>query len=99
MSNTRTIWKFGVDEKVLIPRGSQILCVQVQSSEPKIWVLVDPLAKNVCRRFAIRGTGEKITTGDAMASYNDPVGRYVGTWQTTLSEVWHLFDLGEEEIR
>lgn len=91
MSDTRTIWKFGVDEKVLMPRGSQILCIQTQDGKPRIWALVDPEVTQICRRFEIAGTGTEIEKAVGLFFY-------VGTWQTATGFVWHLFDLGEEEI-
>lgn len=82
------IWKYEVpvgDEiRLHMPRGAQILTVQMQGSTPCIWAKVDaaPEHSQVWRVFRWRGTGH-----DA-----DNTDNYVGTVQMMGGGlVFHLF--------
>ena len=61
MSNKITVWKFPtpIDDvfSIDLPKGAQILTVQVQRGEPCIWALVDPDAPKEKRHFVLLGTG------------------------------------------
>ena len=84
----KTIYKYPVplDEFELeLPRGAKILTFQSQNNNPTIWALVDPLNKLEKRKFVIRGTGHPI-----MSNTNNDV--YIGTIQTEMGLVWHLFE-------
>jgi len=85
----KTIYKFSVPIKdkfeLMIPRGAKILTFQAQNNEPMIWVLVNPKNELSKREFAIRGTGQPIMSDD-----DEDV--YIGTIQTEMGLVWHLFE-------
>ena len=70
-------------DTVAMPKGAQILCVQVQKDTPYIWALVDPDLPTETRRFSIYGTGWDITS---------PPGKYVGTFQLASGLVFHVFE-------
>lgn len=66
-----------------MPAGAEVLCVQVQGGEPKLWALVDSNAESGLRHFHWRGTGHVA----------DGLGRYVGTVQGMSGMlVFHLFE-------
>lgn len=75
------------EQLVKMPKGSRILCVQMQYQQPRVWVAIDPFeTENVDRLFFVVGTGSSIP-GD---------GVYIGTVQEQGgSLVWHFFDGGE----
>lgn len=87
-----TIYKYTVevDDAVFVrmPRGAQVLCVQMQNGVPCIWTLVNTANEKVDRKFAWRGTGHDCE------SIVDDDGIYVGTIQEQ-GLVFHLFDLYE----
>lgn len=85
-----TIYKYSVpitDEfELALPLGAHILAFQNQDNEPVIWALVNSENEMVKRKFAIRGTGNPIESSTA-----DDV--YIGTIQTQMGLVWHLFEV------
>jgi hypothetical protein len=92
------IWKFDIptqsDCVIYMPRGAQLLDVQVQRNRPVLWALVDPEAEQVPRGFALLGTGSGIATDGAPATAFRE--QYVGTFQNLdQTLVFHLFDRGE----
>lgn len=60
-------------QMVEMPKGSTVLCVQVQGETPCIWAEVDPKADKICRAFVTYGTGHQMDDG--------PAKHYVGTYQ------------------
>ena len=89
----RAIWKYPLailDEQiVMMPHGSQILCVQAQGSTPCLWAMVAPGEPATQQRFIrIFGTGHPID--DKM------VGEiYIGTFQLSGGAlVFHVFEEG-----
>lgn len=85
-----TIWKYTLNpgRTILeIPAGGQVLSVQMQYGEPRIWVLVDPDAKPEVREFTVYGTGHPVA--------DDP-GRqrtYIGTVQMSGGNlIDHVFE-------
>lgn len=69
---------------VEMPRGAQVLSVDVQGGRPQMWARVDPSAPVEQRRFQLRGTGHPL---------NGNEGRFVGTFQMHGgSLVFHLFE-------
>ena len=46
--------------EVELPRSAQILTVDLQGSEIKLWALVDPKRPMIKRRFRLSGTGHPI---------------------------------------
>jgi hypothetical protein len=72
--------------EIPMPDGADVLCVQFQRDEPRIWAHIDLSRRpDVMRRFRWVGTG-----------WNDVVGRYVGTVQQA-GYVWHLFEVTANE--
>ena len=90
---SRTIWKFPLGEvndllTLSVPKGAELLTMQVQNGEPCIWALVDPSAPKVTRAFAVRGTGHDASGLEA--------SKHVGSFQLLGGRlVFHVFDLGE----
>ena len=89
----KAIWKWPLSSKdsqeINIPRGAEILCVQMQNDYPTIWAKVDAEAEMVSREIIIIGTGHP------HEEINHP---YIGTVQQYGgSLVWHIFDAGEVE--
>ena len=86
------IYKYAVpvaDEFTIeMPEAARLLDVQVQRGDVQLWAMVDPEARKVTRKFAMRGTGHD-AGGLGFASH-------VGTFQVSGGAlVFHLFDLGE----
>jgi hypothetical protein len=67
-----------------LPKGSEILTIQMQKSEPFIWVLVDIDQLKEERYFYLYGTGMKVKPGL----------KYIGTFQMLNGGlVFHLFEV------
>ena len=84
----RRVYKYELssqeEQSIEIPRGGQILSVQVQHNLPQMWVLVNPGNPSVERRFSVYGTGHDIV--------NDAL-EYVGTFQLLGGRlVFHVFE-------
>ena len=83
----QTIYKYPlrIDDKqaVSMPKGAQILSVQMQHGRPCLWALVNPVLAVEERTVLIRGTGH-----DAPG-----VGRYISTFQMQgRALVFHAFE-------
>ena len=81
------IYKYPVSIGTFIhamPKGAEVLCVQMQEHNPQMWVLVNPKAEAERREFIVVGTGHSYTTLSG--------SRYIGTFQDS-SFVWHLFEI------
>jgi hypothetical protein len=73
-----------------LPIGAEILTVQTQGGNPKLWALVDPSEIKEVRTFRLAGTGHTIECGRG-SEY-----KYIGTFQlydTFGSLVLHLFEV------
>lgn len=86
----KTIWKFTIeslnDNVIEIPKGGQILSMQVQGRLPQLWVLVDPTAEKEKRTFRIHGTGHDVPDADKL--------NFIGTFQMHEgSLVFHVFEV------
>lgn len=86
-----TVWKFplpfpGPDVfEIAMPAGADILTVQVQHGEPRVWALVQDDVPMLPRRLRIAGTGHPI---------DETILRYVGTFQVAGgSLIFHLFEV------
>ena len=74
-----------------LPKGAQILSVQVQNELPQLWALVDPAAEKEKRTIAIYGTGHPVP---------DNPGDYIGTVQMLNGRlVWHIFAALDEPAK
>jgi hypothetical protein len=89
----KQIWKYRLEvtgwQSITMPKGSEILTVQVQDGEPCLWALVDPDAGTEERFIEMVGTGRQIPTDSGS------IGRYVSTFQMHGgSLVLHAFEYG-----
>lgn len=88
---SKRIWKWplvGALDEESMPKGTTILCVQMQTTVPTIWALVDTeQMETERRRFRIYGTGREIPSES---------GIYIGTVQNG-PFVWHIFEEKEEQ--
>lgn len=89
----QTIHKYAINtlaDTYKLPKGAQILCVQVQHGRPYMWALVDPAAPMVARGIVVYGTGFDVPRRNAAVEH------YIGTVQLNDGGlVWHIFDRGE----
>ena len=72
------------EQKVAMPRGAHILCIDVQRGVYCLWALVDPEAEKEQRTFSIVGTGHQI----ADAARLD----YIGSAQLGDALIFHVFE-------
>jgi hypothetical protein len=89
MSHKIFKYEFAISDNVEIPmpRGAELLTVQVQRGIPCLWARVDTTEPRTSRRFRIFGTGHE------MPSYDAWNGQYVGTFQMEGGAlVWHLYE-------
>jgi len=74
-------------QEIIIPRESEILCVQTQNDTPCLWALVsvDGLLAQESRTIITYGTGHPITDSKKL--------KYLGTYQLQNGFlVFHLFE-------
>jgi hypothetical protein len=70
---------------ISLPRGSEILSLQVQRGIPNIWVLLDNGMESEKRTFCLYGTGHPVNHID---------GKYIGTFQVEYGALmFHLFEV------
>lgn len=84
----KTIWKFTLAvtdvQEIALPAGAQLLTVQLQANEPRLWALVDDYVGLIqIRTIEIHGTGNPIE--------GDRRRRYIATFQQP-PFVWHVFE-------
>ncbi len=91
----QTIWKYPIKFRndgsavLSMPPNAEILTVQIQGTEPTVWVLVTtPDYPFVNRYFRVVGTGGNIEPMMGKRFH------YVGTYQQNML-VWHLFEVKE----
>lgn len=85
----KAIFKYLLEEKELsiieMPKGSEILCVQLQNDKPCIWALVDE-EKELGNRFI-----ELFVTGHPITELHNR--KYIGTCQLLEGRlVFHCFE-------
>lgn len=85
----RKVYKYPLEitDRVTIsmPQGARVLTVQMQHSNPCLWVWVDPDAPLEERTFRIAGTGHAIVERGAA---------YIGTFQMRHGDVvFHVFEV------
>lgn len=85
-----TVFKYPIpindESEIHMPRGADIICVDVQNGLPHLWARVDPEAPIVVRHFRMAGTGHPLN--------DDEVGKHIGSVQLrggTL--VFHIFEI------
>ena len=85
----KTIWKYCVQVEdrfeVQMPKGAEVITVQMQGDVPCIWALVDPAQEMEPRRFRLAGTGHSLPD-------NINLFGYLGTFQPG-ALVFHLFEI------
>lgn len=79
----RKIYKYVIENKVMMHRDAIIVSVQLQHGVYTIWAVVDPDAPLEERRFAIIGTGWTIENHHK---------KHLATLQDSLGFVWHVFE-------
>lgn len=82
------IYKYPMSQEttyIPMPKGAQILDVQMQHGVPTIWALVHETAELETRNFQTVGTGQSLS--DNMKDYS-----HIGTVQDG-SFVWHIFEV------
>lgn len=83
----RTIWKYTLQPgrtKLEMPRGAELLTVQMQGDTPTLWAQVHPGEPLERRVIDIHGTGHKLP---------EDAGQYLATFQMEGGAlVWHVFD-------
>lgn len=72
--------------RIPMPKGSQLLTVQMQRGLPHLWALVDPDEPIINRIFRLAGTGHPIE--------EDPSHlKYIGSFQMNEEAlIFHLFE-------
>lgn len=72
---SKCIWKYVLEvtasQEISMPLGAEVIHVASQNEQPAIWVVVDPMAPRVMRRFGVLVTG---------ASFDPANVRFVGTF-------------------
>lgn len=86
----KTIWKYELETLDLfgldMPRGAEVLTVQMQKGKPCLWAVVDTGNDKENRTFAIHGTGHDVNNADSK--------KYIGTYQLMGGDlVFHMFEL------
>jgi hypothetical protein len=81
----KTIYKYTLDSQdctLQLPKGAEILTVQLQNQIPTLWALVNPMTVTEERHICIVGTGWQVE--DNM--------KYITTYMDGYF-VWHVFEL------
>lgn len=85
----RTIWKFPLSnmgvEEIEMPKGAEILTVQIQDERPCLWAIVEDRAEKDRRFIETHGTGHPMRVDMGITR------RYIGTVQQP-PFVWHVFE-------
>lgn len=91
----KIIWKYELEttdiQKLELPKGAEILTVQVQKGIPCLWALVDPSIEIPKERrvIAIFGTGNFI---NSIAHFSGM--KYIATYQLLAGNfIGHVFEL------
>jgi hypothetical protein len=78
---------FDIEGQVSMPAGGEIISVLLQEAKPRLFALVDPLAKHyVARKFEWYLTGDPIERPEELT----PIGSVVDPAGDTF--IWHLFE-------
>jgi len=80
---SRSVWKFEIqvdDEFTLrMPKGAEMLHVEVQHDKPCLWALVEPANEREERTFYVHGTGHPVRPGvEHVGSFVLMGGSFVG---------------------
>ncbi len=69
-----------------LPEKAKILCVQIKDGIPNIWVKLNTSNFTQGRLLKLFGTGHQID--------DNFKGKYIGSFQVNVNQVFHLFDCG-----
>jgi hypothetical protein len=92
ITKNKTIWKYTLNQpdvnKIEMPKGAEILSVQLQDGKICLWALLDPEAEKEIRSFGLIGTGNFIKQEES---------QYIATLQfekifAHFNQVYHLFE-------
>jgi len=75
---------FTMEQCLNMPQNAEIVAFQTQRDIPTIWAVIDPEAKYIPRYFYLSETG---------SSLPDSCLKYIGTIQTVIGAVYHLFEV------
>lgn len=71
-----------------VPKGGEVLHLDVQNNTPFLWILIDTEAPTEQRRFRVYGTGHEIPTGE-----KDNL-KFTGTFFINSSRLeFHVFEV------
>ena len=87
----KQVWKYDLLPKdwqsIWMPEGAEMLTVQNQHGDPKLWALVDPSAPQTERIIRVAGTGHDMKS----------TGTYIGTYQMFGGDLmFHVFEISKE---
>jgi hypothetical protein len=84
VAELEVVWKatLGIvdTQDILVPKGAEFLCVQVQHKQVCVWYRCNPTALKERRTLIMRGTG-----------HPNAVGKYLGTFYDG-DLVFHVFE-------
>lgn len=80
------------EQKIMMPKGAEILDVQVQRGEACVWALVNTNEEPIPHHFTVVGTGQ------ALGAYLS-LGKYIATFQagSFVGHVFHGKDFFEDD--
>ena len=85
----KVIWKYSLflipHQAITIPKGAEIISLQIQDGIPCIWVLVSPEAEIEIKHFRMLGTGNYLDD-----HFTSPY-KFIGTFQDS-PYVFHVFE-------
>lgn len=86
-----TVWKYAISDlgEVVLPRGAQILHVDMQGLSLNFWALVNSDEPPETRMFDAFGTGMEIPPSEGTSH------KYIGTTMDRIF-VWHVFEIVQE---
>lgn len=86
----RSIYKYQIrhedEQVVMLPKGAEILSVQIQSGVLVLWAIVFTKNETEPRVIEIYGTGSSFPTIGQFER------KYISTVQDNLGLVWHVFE-------
>lgn len=90
---SKVIWKYELEfdhyKEISVPKGAEILCVQVQDGAPCIWALVDDKEEEESMYIMTFGTGHPIRKDITLKNH-------LGTYQLHGGNlIWHVFEISK----
>ena len=86
----KVVWKFALAtehvQQIFMPKGAQILSIQVQYDQPVLWALCEPAQDQEAHVFVTVGTGQKFNHSDR--------AKYIGSYQMMHGHfIGHVFEV------